>query len=167
MNATTVLLVVGTDAPADAALQPRLGGADAPTYLSPGDPDAVVVDLVCRRPPATPLPGVRRVVAVAPPAGLWPRLERTTAAARAVAAARRTPAGRLALSLSPFDGGRQMWRAVRATPAARDLAAQAALVVAVDDEGVRTAWEWRRAGVVPEAFQGLLAAARLLATRRP
>jgi hypothetical protein len=165
VSATTVLLVTGAEAPADLAVLGGLAGVGPATYLSPGDPTDVVVDLVCRRAPATPILGVREVVTV-DAAGAWDRLASAGPVAGLLAAARRSPAGRLGLSFSPFDGGRAMWRAVRATPAARGLAERADLVVAVDTEAVRTAWEWRRTGLVPEAYHGMLAAARLLTARQ-
>lgn len=48
--------------------------------------------------------------------------------------------GRNVLRLSPIDGGRRMWRATRREPRFRAAVTRADLIVAVERDGILTAW---------------------------
>lgn len=61
-----------------------------------------------------------------------------------VAAAWRSPAGRNAVRISPFDRSRLLWRAARRDDALRALVAEADVVVAADRDAVFTVWKMTR-----------------------
>jgi hypothetical protein len=78
---------------------------------------------------------------------------------------RRSPPGRLLLSLGPTDASRVFWRAVRADPSALALLSSADVLLAADLPAVRTAWHCLRSGKVASAYFGLQAAEKVFAAR--
>jgi glycosyltransferase involved in cell wall biosynthesis len=152
-----VLLVVGSDQPADTVLAEAVGDAGLGRLFGA----SAEVDLVCRRAPSSTPAGVDHVH-VARGDDLWQRLAGTPGYRNLAERADRSVPGRVLLSLSPADDGRLLWRAVRADAAAEASARAADVVVAVDRAANRTAWEWRCRGVAREAVVGVHAAARLL-----
>lgn len=78
---------------------------------------------------------------------------------------RKSPLGRLLLSLGPTDPSRVFWRAVRADPAALAMLSTADVVLAADLPAVRTAWHVLHAGRVPEAYFGLQAAEKVFTAK--
>lgn len=84
---------------------------------------------------------------------------------RADALLRKSPLGRLLISLGPTDSSRVFWRAVRADPAALAMLSTADVVLAADLPAVRTAWHVLRSGQVPSAYFGLQAAEKVFAAK--
>lgn len=78
---------------------------------------------------------------------------------------RKSPLGRLLMSLGPTDPSRVFWRAVRADPAALAMLSAADIVLAADLPAVRTAWQVLHAGRVPQAYFGLQAAEKVFRAR--
>jgi len=68
-------------------------------------------------------------------------------------------AGRTVFRLTPWDGGRRLWRAVRRDPAISELLRNADLVVAAERDGVFTAWKSVRRTPAQACVYGLPAAA--------
>ncbi|MFC9332423.1 hypothetical protein [Arthrobacter sp. NPDC057009] len=78
---------------------------------------------------------------------------------------RKSPLGRLLISLGPTDPSRVFWRAVRADPAALAMLSSADVVLAADLPAVRTAWQVLHTGKVPQAYFGLQAAEKVFTAR--
>ncbi|MGO1770206.1 MAG: glycosyltransferase [Microbacterium sp.] len=159
-----VVLVVGSEDPADDVLARAAGAGDLAERL--GTPEAPAhVTLVCRTAPRTPVPGVAVVHVLAEHRSPLASIAGSGRYRSLDAAARRSVPGRLLATLSPLDDTRTVWRAVRADAKAQVLVRQADLAVAVDLPAVRTAWSWLRGGVVPVAVHGVAAAERLARRR--
>lgn len=79
-------------------------------------------------------------------------------------------AGRNLFRLTPWDGGRRLWRAARATPAAVQACREADLIVAVERDAILTVWKCARSRIAPRAVAvyGLPSARTVLEeSRRP
>lgn len=77
-------------------------------------------------------------------------------------------AGRNLFRLTPWDGGRRMWRAVRRNPAAFQALRDADLIVAVERDAILTAWKSVHSLAAPgaAAVYGLPSARTILAETR-
>lgn len=77
-------------------------------------------------------------------------------------------AGRNFLRLTPFDGGRRMWRAVRHRPEAVVELRRAELIVAIDRDGILTSWKSVHSALAPRsaAVYGVPAARASLDTAK-
>ncbi len=62
----------------------------------------------------------------------------------------KTAVGRNALRLSPLDGGRRMWRAIRRDPLATAALANADLIVAAERDAILSVWTAVRSVARPE-----------------
>ncbi|MCR2824036.1 hypothetical protein [Microbacterium sp. zg.Y909] len=71
---------------------------------------------------------------------------------RWVDAAWRSPAGRNAVRISPWDTSRRLWRAARRDRRLRSLIAGADVVIAVDRDAVFTVWKMSRKRDVGRAW---------------
>lgn len=78
---------------------------------------------------------------------------------------RKSPLGRLLISLGPTDASRVFWRSVRADSAAMTMLSTADVVLAADLPAVRTAWHTLHTGKVREAYFGLQAAEKVFAAK--
>jgi glycosyltransferase involved in cell wall biosynthesis len=159
-----VVVVVGSEAPADEALASIAGGGNLADRLGTPDRPAQVT-VVCRVAPAAGIEGVSDVVVVGQDSSALGRLSRTGAYGAAESAAARSVPGRVLASISPMDPTRTMWRAVRASGPAVDAVRGADLVVAADLPAVRTAWSMLRRGAAPRAVYGVSAAERMTLDR--
>lgn len=160
-----VVLLLGGRSGAEQALHAQLPKGDLAGEFEDAAGHAVTLSLISWTPLAAPFPGVHELVVGQHRAPVDALLGRSGAAARARAVAGRSPVGRLALSLSPFDDSRQLWRAVRRSPDALAAADGADLVVAADLPAVLTAWRWLRSGRVEAAYLGVPPALRFLRAR--
>lgn len=169
-SARRILLVVGSDRPADDVLAEATGGrgigellGSARSTSQPGQDQPPALDLLCRRAPSAPIPGVGTVRVIAEPSRAPARLLRrildSAPARTALARARESVPGRVALSYSPADEGRSTWRAARGDQGARAFTKGTDLLVAVDVAAVPACWHWLREGLAPEAIRGIAAAA--------
>lgn len=62
-----------------------------------------------------------------------------------------SPAGRNVFRLTPWDGGRRLWRAARRTPAAVNALGNADLIVAVERDAILTVWKSVHSRIAPRA----------------
>lgn len=60
-------------------------------------------------------------------------------------------AGRNIFRLTPWDGGRRLWRAVRRTPSAVQALREADLIVAVERDAILTVWKSVHSRIAPRA----------------
>lgn len=76
--------------------------------------------------------------------------------------------GRNLFRLTPWDGGRRLWRATRGNPAATQALRQADLIVAVERDAILTVWKSVHSRLAPRAaaVHGLPAARTVLEESR-
>ncbi len=160
-----VLAIVGSPTTPDQLFMSALGSNRLADTLGAACGRDVEVSLLSWLPAADPAQFTATHSLAASDPGPIDRILRRIGMPRIDAVLRRTPPGRLILSLGPSDPSRVFWRAVQADPQAMALLAGADVVLAVDLPGVRTAWNALRAQLVEHAYYGIASTVKVFATR--
>lgn len=164
-NPLHVVIVLGSQTVPEQVFRSALGELSPQAALSRASGREVKVSLLSRL-PASGLQDLAASHVVSP--SRTPLADRLLAGLRlnlVDALLRKTPLGRLLISLGPTDPSRVFWRAVRADPTAIAMLSAADVVLAADFPAVRTAWQVLHAGKVPQAYFGLQAAEKVFSAR--
>lgn len=160
-----VVVIVGGAIGAEQLFRSAFEDRSSATALSMAASRQVDVSLLCRGATA-PIPGIATVRVVTPEkVPLIDRLTSRLHIAPLEEHLRRTPLGRLLLSLGPTDPSKVLWRAIRADPQSMALLSSADILIAADVVAVRTAWKLLQLGKVSDSYFGLQAAEKVFTAR--
>lgn len=160
-----VVIVVGSQSKPEQLFRSALGELSPQAALSRASGREVAVSLLSQLPAAETQDLAASHVVSPSRKPLTDRVVASLHLDRVDALLRKSPLGRLLISLGPTDLSRVFWRAVRADSAALTMLSTADVVLAADLPAVRTAWHILHSGKVPSAYFGLQAAEKVFAAK--